>query len=218
MIRSHSLALCFFFIVLLLSPAFATQQITNTPAPQTPSVKAKTKSSEAQPDEGTIGNGVYSEKFFYLHYQIPQGWTVKTQEMRQGVQGAENAMVLLSAFAKQTPDPGQINPSVIITAERAGASAEIKTPDDYLESLTQLVTSKGFSVLNPPGQINIAGVDFLRSDFQKQEGDVTTYQATMVALRRGYFLQITAISGNEEQLTPLLNGIQIFAPPTMKRP
>lgn len=183
-------------------------------APVTAKMKGR---EEPKPDEGTVTDGLYSEKFFLLHYSVPPGWTVKTPEMRQGLPGQENAILLLAAFEKAAPLPGTINPSVDITAESAAASPDIKTPADYLESITELVASKGFTVLNPPGEISIGGVNFLRSDFQKQEGDLTTYQATMVALRRGYFLQITVISGNDEQLTPLLDRLRITAPPTLKK-
>lgn len=199
------------------SPVAAAQQ-TSSKSGQTSSPAKPNKAAQGQPDEGTVADGIYSEKFFLLHYSIPQGWAVKTPEMRQGLPAQENAVLLLSTFAKPTPAAEEINPSVSISAESATSTQSAKTPEDYLESIAQVASARGFSVLNPPGEITLGGVTFLREDFQKQEGELTTYQATMVALRRGYILQITAISGDVEQLTPLLNRLQITAPPTLRKP
>jgi hypothetical protein len=215
-----SLVVVFAFQTAPLLAAFpAAQESSSKSTHSSDTVKAKPKGrEEPKPDEGTLTDSMYAERFFLLHYTVPPGWVVKTPEMRQGLPGQENAILLLAAFEKAAPSPGTINSSVDITAESAAASPDIKTPADYMESITELVTSKGFTVLNPPGEISIGGVSFLRSDFQKQEGDLTTYQATMVAMRRGYFLQVTAISGDDEQLTPLLDRVRITAPPTLKKP
>lgn len=189
-----------------------TQKSNTKAAPKAPS----RKSQQRVPDDGSVTDGLYSEKFFDLRYSIPQGWVVRTPEMWQGI-AQEGAVLLLSAFGKQSPASGEVNPSVTITAENLSLYPEAKTVNDYFQSLSDLVKSKGFSVLNEPAQIDMAGVTFLRGDFQKQEGELTTYQATMVAFRKGYVLQVTAITGDEEQLTPMLNRLHIFAPPTMRR-
>jgi hypothetical protein len=195
------------------------RESSSNPAPKTeaPKKRAPRNTALGLPDEGAVADDVYSEKFFNLRYVIPQGWTLKTAEMRPGLGQPDKAILLLSAFAKQKPASGEIDSSVTVTAENISLYPDVKTADDYFDSLAELVKGKGFSVLNQPAEIQLAGVTFLRGDFQKQEGDLTTYQATMIAIRKGYILQITAISGNEEQLTPLLNRLQIFAPPTLSR-
>jgi hypothetical protein len=78
--------------------------------------------------------------------------------------------------------------------------------------------ARGFKVLNEPGEIEMGGVPFLRGDFVREAADTNTYQATLVTVRKGYVLSITAISGDEEQLTPLLNRLRIVAPPALKKP
>lgn len=215
-----------FIFVLALGGLLSASQNPAQPArPQVPSGspadKSKSqparKSAQPVPDEGTVAEGAYAENFFNLRYAIPQGWIVRTPEMRRGLTQGDQAFLLLSASGATTPTADNVNPSVTITAENLVLYPGVKTADDYFESFAELVKSKGFAVLNAPAEINIAGVNFLRGDFQKQEGDVTTYQATMVALRKGYVLEITAISGNDEELTPLLNRLHIFAPPTMRR-
>jgi len=204
--------------------AGAAQKLPTTAKPQprtaersTKQETARKKKSQQLPDEGTLAGDVYTEKFFNLRYDLSQGWVVKTADMRQGLSESDSAVLLLSAFGKAAPSAAEVNPSVTITAESLALYPDVKTPEDYFDSLSQLVESKGFKVLNPPAELDLAGVTFLRGDFQKQEGDVTTYQATMVAFRKGYVLEITAISGDDEDLTPLLNRLHIFAPPTMRR-
>jgi hypothetical protein len=203
-------------VVILCSAALA-QTAAPKPAPK-PSPKTPARNVQPRPDEGSVTAGAFSEKFFSLSYAPPAEWVVKTPEMRQGLAGQENSILLLSAFAKDKSAPGQINPSITISAEPLTAYPDVKTAADYFAALSEIVTSKGFTVLNEPAEIEIGGVTFLRGDFQKQEGDSTAYQASMVAIRKGYILGVTAINGNEEELTPMLNRLHIFAPPTLKKP
>ncbi len=191
------------------------------PAPSQPSSQKSPKPqarNAPRPDEGSVNAGTYTEKFFNLSYAVPAEWVVKTADMRAGLQGQENSILLLSAFAKDKPAAGQINPSLTISAESLAAYPEVKTAADYFEVLSGVVTNDGFTVLNQPAEIEIGGVTFLRGDFQKQQGDSTVYQATMVAIRKEYVLGVTAITANEEELTPMLNRLHIFAPPTLKKP
>jgi hypothetical protein len=185
--------------------------------PAQPKAAAKPKAAQGRPDEGTLTSGAYSEKFFSLSYTVPEKWFVKTEEMRQGLAGQENAVLLLSVFAKDKPDSGRITSSVTISAESMASYPDVKSAEEYFDELSQVVTSKGFAVLNAPAAIEMGGVNFVRGDFQKQQGDTTAYQATMVALRKGHFLSVTAIAGNQEELTPLLNRVHILAPPTLDK-
>lgn len=202
-------------IVLLSLVAVAQAPPAVKSVPPKSSAKASTR-PQPLPDQGTVTNSSYSEKFFNLRYTTPQGWVVKTPEMSHGLPEADKAILLLSVFGPGTPSSTAVIPSVTISAESLSLYPQMKTAQDYFDSLSDLVQGKGFSVLNEPAEIQIGGVTFLRGDFQKEEGDITTYQASMVAIRKGYILLITAISGDDEQLTPLLNRVHIFAPPTLK--
>jgi len=210
-------------VTVLLLCCAALAQAAPSPAPSSskPTASARSaggrKAPQPKPDEGSLTKGTYTEKFFSLSYALPANWVVRTPEIRQGLAAQDNAVLLLSAFGKDKPAVSEINPSVTLSAESLSSYPDVKTAEDYFAVLSQVVTSKGFVVLNAPAEIDVGGVTFLRGDFQKQEDDSTTYQATMVALRKDYLLTITAISGNEEDLTPLLNRLQIFAPPTLNR-
>lgn len=173
------------------------------------------KIPEGTPDDGKVANGVYSEAFFNLRYSMPQGWSIRTEEMRKAAgQADDSALLLLSAFEGAAPQPGKVNSSVTITAERAEQNQDAAA---YVEELATFGGNRGFKVLNEASSLDIGGVTFVREDLVKEEADGNTYQASMVTLRKGWVLSITAISGDEEQLTPLLNRMQIFAPPTLKR-
>ncbi len=179
--------------------------------------KSQKKAAQVRPDEGSVSGNIYTEKFFNLSCTIPTGWAVKTAAMREGLAGQENSLLLLSAFAKESPEAGTVNASLTITAENLAAYPDVKTADDYFGVISQLATSKGFTVLNEPAGIDVAGVTFVRGDFQKEEGGTVTYQGSMVAVRNGYALAVTAISGNDEELTPLLNRVKVFAPPSLRK-
>ncbi len=215
----------YLFAVLILTSLSLAQTPpapSSTPAPAEKSAKPTTgsklaKGAQARPDDGSIAGDVYTEKFFNLSCTIPQGWVVKTAAMREGLPAEQDSMLLLSAFAKDVPVAGEVNSSLTITAENQIAYPQVKTTTDYFSALSEIVTGKGFTVLNEPAEIEIGGVTFLRGDFQKEEADGTTYQATMVAIRNGYILAVTAISGKDEDLTPLLNRVHVIAPPSLKK-
>ena len=215
----------YLFAVLILtslSLAQAPAAPSPTPAPAQKSAKPTAgskpaKGAPARPDEGSVAGDVYTEKFFNLSCTIPQGWVVKTATMREGLPEQQDSVLLLSAFAKDAPVAGEVNSSLTITAESLAAYPDVKTTADYFSALSEIVTGKGFTVLNEPAEIEIGGVTFLRGDFQKEEADGTTYQATMVSIRNGYILAVTAISGKDEDLTPLLNRVHVFAPPSLRK-
>jgi hypothetical protein len=208
------------FLVFLLLVLTGCAGVINAAQRSQPTPKAsstKGRAAQNRPDQGSVSSGVYTEKFFNLSYALPEGWVEKTASIREGLASGENGILLLSAFARETPGPGEIIPSVTISAENAASFPQAKSADDYFDSLSQVATGNGFAVLNPPAQIDMGGVTFVRGDFRKEQGDKTGYQASMVALRKGYFLTITAISENEEDLTSLLSRLRTFAPPTLNR-
>ncbi|HYG98262.1 MAG TPA: hypothetical protein VD837_03965 [Terriglobales bacterium] len=224
----------------LAGAASVAQQPTPTPSRTAPSAPAKPvvtrqqadkagqnpaaqpsrskKSDATRPDDGLLVDGIYTEKFFNLRYSVPQGWTVQTDEMRKGLPSGDTVL-LLSAFAEPKPKADAVNSSITISAESAAQYKEAVDAEAYLEAVKNFAITKGFKVLNEPGEIEIGGVTFLRGDFVRESADnVNTYQATMVTVRKGYILSVTAISGDEEQLTPLLNRLRIIAPPSLRRP
>lgn len=202
--------------VLLCSAALA-QTAAPQPAPK-PTPKTSERNSQPRPDDGSVAAGTYTEKFFNLSYTLPAEWIVKTPEMRKGLAGQEDSILLLSAFAGDKAAPGKVLPSITISAEPLVAYPQVKTAADYFAAISEIATNNGFTVLNQPAEIEIGGVNFVRGDFQKQQGDSAAYQASMVAIRKGYILGVTAITGNDEELTPVLNRLHILAPPTLKKP
>lgn len=174
--------------------------------------------TQAGPDLGTVANGVYAEKFFNLRYTLPQGWTVRTEEMRKDLPAGADTLLLLSAFAHPQLQGSEVNSSITISAESAAQYKEGVDAEAYLAAVSDYAATKGFKVLNPPGEIEMGGVTFVRGDFVREAADTNTYQATLVTLRKGYILSVTAISGDEEQLTALLDRLRIFAPPALKKP
>ncbi len=180
--------------------------------------KSQRRGDQSHPDEGSVSGNTYTEKFFNLSCTIPAGWVIKTAAMREGLAGQGSSMLLLSTFAKDSPSAGEVNASLTITAESLAAYPDVKTASDYFSVISELARSKGFTVLNEPAEIDIGGVTFLRGDFQKEEEGKPTYQASMVTIRNGYALAATAISGNDEDLTPLLNRVRVFAQPSLRKP
>lgn len=184
--------------------------------PGTRKAAAPRRAGELAPDPGVVENSIYSERFFHLQYAIPQGWTVRTDEMRKQLPPSADAVLLLSTSAHPQPQGTEVNPSITISAESAAQYKEGVDPESYLGAIRDYAATRGFKVLNEPAEIELGGVTFVRSDFVREAADGNTYQASLVALRKGYLLSVTAISGDEEQLTPLLNRLRIVAPPALK--
>jgi hypothetical protein len=169
---------------------------------------SKPKSHQASaPDPGSVTEGVYRNAFFGFSCKIPFGWVERTAQMQEGSEPGKS-LLLLSVFERPPEAKGDtVNSAVVIAAESVASYSGLKSAADYFGPLTELTTSKGFKVVNEPDEVSVGSRQLVRSDFSKEMGALTMYQASLVALERGYVLSFTFLGGNEDEVGQLIEGL-----------
>jgi hypothetical protein len=132
--------------------------------------------------------------------------------MGRDAKDASKGLVLLSAFERPPEaEADTVNSAVLIAAESVSSYPGLKTAADYFEPLSEVATAKGFKVINEPYEVPIGTKHLVRSDFSKQAGRATMYQASLVALERGYIVSFTFVGASEDDVGELMEGLN-FGP------
>ena len=159
-----------------------------------------------------MNDGVYRNPFFGFSYKAPYGWVDRTQDMQE-VSEPGKSMVLLAMFERPPEAAGDtVNSAVVIAAESVALYPGLKTATDYFAPLTELTTSKGFKVVNEPYEYSLGTKPLVRGDFSKEVGKLTMYQASLVALQKGYILSFSFVAGSSEEVDQLIEKL-VFASP-----
>lgn len=157
---------------------------------------------------GSLTDGIYRNEVFGFSYKLPFGWVDRTEEMRQSSPGGEKSQVLLAVFERPPEASARsVNSAVIISAESVSSYPGLKSAAQYFGPLTQLTTAKGFKVVNEPYEFPVDAKPIVRADFIKQLPSVTMYQSSLAMLSKGYALSFTFLSGSDDEVTGLLDGL-----------
>ena len=169
---------------------------------------SKPKARQASsPDSGSLANGVYHNSSFAFSCKIPFGWVDRTAEMQEGSEPGKSQL-LLAVFERPPEAKGDtVNSAVVIAAESVASYPGLKSAADYLGPLTELTTSKGFKVVDEPYEVSVGSRQLVRSDFSKDMGPLTMYQASLVTLEKGYVLSFTFLGGNEDDVDQRIGGL-----------
>jgi hypothetical protein len=170
------------------------------------------------PDAGSVTEGVYHNAFFGFSCKIPFSWVGRTAQMQEGSEPGKS-LVLLSIFERPPEAKGDtVNSAVVIAAESVASYPGLKSAADYFGPLTELTTSKGFKVANEPYEVSVGSRQLVRSDFSKEMGALTMYQASLVVLERGYVLSFTFLGGGEDEVDQLIEGLSFSGGAKTARP
>jgi hypothetical protein len=179
-----------------------------------PGAAKKLPSAEAPP---SVSSGLYHNPVFGFVYKIPFGWVDRTAEMRQGDAGQDasdrgKAEVLLGVFERPPETTGNtVNSAVVIAAESVSSYPGLKTPADYFAPLDEVITAKGFKVVNEPYSFPVGTKQLARSDFRKDRGQLTLEQATLVMVEKGYVVSFTFIGSSQDEVQGLVEGLRFLA-------
>jgi hypothetical protein len=179
---------------------------------------AKTHAAAPSAREGTFQDGVYRNPFFGFSCKPPYGWVDRTSDMSSDAE-AGKSMVLLSVFERPPEATGEsVNSAIVIAAESAASYPGLKTPADYFGPLTEVTTSKGFKVIEEPYESTVGGKVLARSDFSKEVSGTTLYQASLVAMQKGYVLSFTFLGNTKDEVDTLIEGLTFSTSSTHPKP
>lgn len=189
--------------VVLASELWAQDKV--APASKPP---AQAKSSVLEP--GAINAGLYRNSGFGFSYKIPFGWVDRTGNMQDDSEAASKSRVLLATFERPPEALGDsINSAVVIAAEPVPAG--IKTAAEYLDSLAELTTAKGFQAEDESHQFAVGTARLVRADFSKARGTLSMRQASLVLLEKGYAVSFTFIGASAEEVNELIEKLSFAA-------
>src|SRR6202140_470420 len=198
---------------LVLSLTLPGQAQRKTAPAATPTAKSAAHNEDPQ---------LYRNPTFAFRFQIPYGWVDRTKEMLEGNE-AGRTEVLLAVFERPPQATGDtINSAVVIASESAASYPGLKKAEDYLGPLTELATSKGFKAEGEPYALEVESGQLLRADFSKhlspktinveaRNDKLTMRQCTLVLLAKGEILSFTFITGSDDELDTLMDGLHFAA-------
>jgi len=189
--------------LLLLLAASAAAQATRPAKPISPA-----------PDLGSYddANHLYRNRTFGFSCKVPYGWVDRTKTMSDSDSGPAQGFVLLAAFERPPEARGDdVNSTLVIAAEPVASYPGLKTATDYFTPLNEVITGKGFKVVNQPHGFTVGARELVRGDYSREDGAVTLHQTTLALLARGYVVSFTFIAGGQDEVEQLLGNLNFFA-------
>jgi hypothetical protein len=200
-----------FPIILAALTALTAQGAPSDPQQASSKPHAKAHAASSAPGEGTLQDGIYRNSFFGFACKVPYGWVDRTSDMAGTAEPGES-MLLLSVFERPPQATGEgVNSAIVIAAESASSYPGLKTAADYFGPLTEVTTSKGFKVVEEPYEFAAGSKAMVRSDFSKESGAATVYQASLAILEKGYAVSFTFLGSNKEDVDQLIEGLSFGA-------
>lgn len=121
--------------------------------------------------------------------------------------------VLLAAFSRPPQAKGQeVNASILIVAEPMSAYPGLQDPEQYFGPLSEVAQAQGFTRDADPYEVGIGPQALVRADFHKDVGTRVMRQSTLVLLSHENAVSITMISGSQDGINQLLNGLDFHGP------
>ncbi len=167
---------------------------------------------QAAPQLGSMSDDAYLNQSFGFRFKVPFGWVDRTEQMRED--SSEKSLLLLATFERPPEASGDsVNSAVVITAENTSVYPGLKRAADYFGPLSEVVTAKGFKVVNQPYDFEVGSKQVAREDFSKEIGKVTMYQSSLVTLDKGNVVSFTFLGGSQDEVDQLIANL-IFSPPS----
>lgn len=211
----------FSFLVPTLVAASLAGTQNSSSSRSTKHTKAPAAASKPGLDAGALSDGVYRNKTLGFTCKIPAGWVLRTDEMNAQEEKSSDsapasaspassaaAKVLLAAFARPPEAKGEdVNSSILIAAENAGAYPGLKEAAQYFGPLTEVAKTQGFTVDEEPYEFALGSKTLVRGDFHKDIGTRSMRQSTLAMLSHGYAVSFTVIGGTEDEVEELVGGL-----------
>ena len=183
-------------------PASSQQAPAKATAPTTASVES-----------GETVDGTYHNWTIGFRYKIPFGWVDRTEEMRDASTDRAKATVLLGVFERPPETKGDtVNSAVVIAVEPASSYPGLKNAAQYFGPVTELTTAKGFTPVADPYEFPVDGQPIVRRDFIRNMGSISMHQSTLALLTKGSIVSFTFLSGNDDEVTMLLEQLAFERP------
>jgi len=195
----------------------------------------------SSPDDGSVDNGVYSNRFFGFSVTHPKDWVVhgeatnirlrETGKERAASSGAlsaasseaslKNTYQLLTMFQYPMGAAIAVNPGFMLVAEKVSQVPSIVTGRDYLFHVRPMLVKTGVVPLNnEPVEVILSGQKFFRQDSHMQVNGVSVEQAILITVLKGYAIVFILSAKDRPTIDEMMKSVRTlkFAPsPTISR-
>lgn len=154
------------------------------------------------PDDGAVGNGVFTSVYFNLSYPLPPGWIEGTK----GPAPSASGYYVLGTFVPA----GELSATLLIAAQDIFFAA--RPVDDAMAMAGELARSiarvDGMSIDRPPAQEHVGGRGFGRVDFN----GVGLFRSTWITKIRCHLVSFNLTAKSPERLDDLIRTLKNVAP------
>lgn len=193
----------------------------------------------AAPDDGSVTNGVYSNRFFGFSVAYPKDWVVhgeatntrlkeigKERAASTGAMSAASSEVLLNntyqlltTFQYPMGAAVEMNPGFMLVAERVSHAPAIVTGRDYLLHVRPLMIKTGVMPINDvPIELTLAGRKFFRQDSRAQLSGASIEQSIIITIDKGFALAFI-LSGKDrssiDEMFDAVKTLKFAGPPSL---
>jgi hypothetical protein len=154
-----------------------------------------------RPDEGTVANGVYTNRYFDLSYLLPSGWT----EGLAGPDPSQSGYYVLKMVVPQ----GELTGMILIAAQDLFfAPRPFADAMDMASDLSRAKSAlEGVTVDRKPTEVTIAGRSFSRVDVS----GFALFDSTFVTHIRCHLVSFNLTANSRERLAELAQTVHRLA-------
>src|SRR5438132_12825980 len=148
----------------------------------------------ANPEDGRVADGAYTNEYFSLAYRLPSGWSKDLD----GPPPSYSGYYVLTALTGEGALPGTI---LIAAHDRFFATAPAASPAELVSHLHHQISEIDGITIDPnPLEMTIAGRRFARIDF----GGVGLFRTTLVTESRCHFASFNFTTNDPAVLSDLV--------------
>lgn len=172
-------------------------------------------------DEGETQGNVYTNRFYSMRYEFPEGWVVhgdqtkkRVMELGKNIVGGDDptrkaaaevaekhTQILLSVFHYPLGTPVDFNPMIQIMSEDVGFAPGIRTGNDYLQNLRKVLQTSSMlsEIEDEPTARETGGRQLDGLHITLHVKSKLVYEAFWVTIIKGHALGFVLAAGSSEE-------------------
>jgi hypothetical protein len=184
------------------------------------SVSSAVRHSESVVDEGEVHENVYTNRFYGMRYEFPQGWVVHGDETKKRVLelgrnmiagddpvrkstvevAEKHTQMLLSVFQYPVGTPVDYNPMIQVMSEDVAFAPGIRTGKEYLQNVIKVLqaSSVPVEIEGEPTARDVAQRQFFYLHTILHVKDKLIYESFCATIVQGHALGFLFATGSPE--------------------
>lgn len=185
------------------------------------------------PDDGSVKDGVYSNRFFGFRFTYPKDWVVHGEATNARIREAgkevlkgsgalseassevllKNTYQLLTVFHYPLGTPGiEVNSAIQVIAENVSHAPGITDGRAYLWHVKPFVAKAGAKFIQEqPVELDLAGRRFFRQDYRNEINGTSLRQAYFITIQNGYALVFVYTDSDDTRLEEMMKSLNTIA-------